>query len=103
MHDHIVLIAVLPFRNLTSDPDQNYFIRGFLEDLIAELSRFPLMEVISAESSFAISENSEMASIGRLGAPYLLTGSFRRGEGVLRINAQLVEAENGRNLWAHRF
>src|SRR5688500_3738452 len=104
MQEHAVSIAIVPFRNLTPDQDEDYFIRGFLEDLITELSRFPSLEVISAESSFAVTpRDAADPAAGRLRARYLLQGSFRRGERVLRINAQLVEADAGRNLWAQRF
>lgn len=97
-------LAVLPFANLSEDPAQAWFARGFAEDLAGELSRFRPLRVISAFSSFgADPAAAPRDTAGRLGARYLLTGSVRRGSESLRLAAELVDAEAGRQLWAQRY
>jgi TolB-like protein/Tfp pilus assembly protein PilF len=98
-------IAVLPFRNLNADPDQQYLSDGITEDIITELSRYRELMVIARNSSFRFREQSaDTAQIGReLGADYLLEGSLRKAGNRLRITAQLIEAASGGHLWAERY
>jgi TolB-like protein len=93
-------IAVLPFENPSGDPEQEYFARGFVEELVTELSRFPTVEVIHPRTSFALP--SERPS-EELSVDYLLRGSVRRLGSVVRVAGQLVEARGGRQIWADRF
>ena len=98
-------IAVLPFSNLSGDPEQAYFADGVVEDIINALSRFKSLFVISRSSSFAY--RGRMASIRQvgceLGVRYVLEGSMRRAGGQLRCTAQLVDAATGGHVWADRF
>ena len=93
-------IAVLPFENPSGDPEQAYVARGFVEELITELSRFPTLEVIHAPGSEA---RGGAASFPGLPVSHLLRGSIRRLGDRLRIGAQLVQAADGRQIWADRF
>ena len=98
-------IAVLPFENLSGDPEQAYFSDGVTEDIIRELSRFRELHVISRNSSFRYrGESVDMRQVGReLGVHYVVEGSIRRSGPQLRISVQLIEAESGNNLWAERY
>jgi adenylate cyclase len=98
-------IAVLPFANLSGDPEQEYFADGFTEDIITELSRFPSLSVIARNSSFEYrGKSQDIKKIGReLGARYLVEGSVRRRGLQIRITAQLIDANTGRHLWAERY
>jgi TolB-like protein len=99
-------IAVLPFTNISADPDQEFFADGLTEDLITELSKAPGLFVIARHSSFAFKNQSvDVRRVARdLGVRYVLEGSARRAAGRIRINAQLIEArEGGGHLWAERF
>ena len=98
-------IAVLPFTNMSSDPEQGYFADGLSEDLITDLSKVPGLFVISRHSSFAYKGRSvDIRSIGRdLGVRFVVEGSVRRAIDRIRINVQLIEAEGGMHLWADRF
>jgi TolB-like protein len=98
-------IAVLPFANMSGDPEQDYFADGIAEEIITALSRMRLLFVIARNSSFAYKGRSvDEKQIGReLGVRYLLEGSVRRAAGRIRITGQLVEAETGLQLWADRF
>lgn len=98
-------IAVLPFVNVGNDPEQEAFADGLTEDLITDLSRSPGLFVIARNSVFAYKGEARnvRAIAGDLGVRYLLEGSARRAAGRVRINAQLVDAENGDHLWAERF
>jgi adenylate cyclase len=98
-------IAVLPFENLSGDPEQAYFSDGVTEDIIRELSRFRELHVISRNSSFRYRGRSmDMRQVGReLGVHYVVEGSIRRSGQQLRISVQLIEAETGNNLWAERY
>jgi adenylate cyclase len=98
-------IVVLPFTNLSNDPDQQYFADGMTEDLTTDLSRIAHMFVIARSTAF-IYRNKPIAAkqIGReLGVRYVLEGSVQRLAGQVRINAQLIEAETNAHLWAERF
>jgi adenylate cyclase len=98
-------IVVLPFINLSSDPDQQYFADGITENLTTDLSRIPDMFVISSNSAFTYQgKRAETRQIGQeLGVRYVLEGSVERlGTGV-RLNAQLIDSETHAHLWAERF
>ena len=98
-------IAVLPFHNMSGDPDQEYFADGMVEDIITALSRFKALFVIARNSSFAYrGKVVDSKQIGReLGVRHVLEGSVRKGGGRVRITGQLIEAETGSHLWADRF
>jgi len=98
-------IAVLPFTNMSGDPEQEFFSDGITEDIITELSRFPNLLVIARNSSFAYKGKSVSTStIAReLGVQYVLEGSVRRSGQRVRVTAQLIDAVNGRHLWAERY
>ncbi|MGB5743477.1 MAG: winged helix-turn-helix domain-containing protein, partial [Sedimenticolaceae bacterium] len=98
-------LAVLPFENLGDDPADDYFSDGMTDDLITDLSQLPDIFLISRQSSFSYKDKSvDPRTVGReLGVRYLLVGSVRRGGGTLRVNAQLVDALRGEQLWAERF
>ena len=98
-------IVVLPFENLSKDPDQQYFADGITEDLTTDLSRIGGMFVISRDSAFTYKDKPINAKqIGReLGVRYLLEGSVQRSANEVRINAQLIAADTDGHLWAERF
>jgi TolB-like protein/class 3 adenylate cyclase/Tfp pilus assembly protein PilF len=98
-------IVVLPFANLGTDPEQQYFVDGITEDLTTDLSRIPGMFVISRNSAFTYRNKPvETKQIGRgLGVRYVLEGSVQRSGQQVRVNAQLIDAETGAHLWAERF
>ena len=93
-------IAVLPFENPSGDPEQGYLARGFVEELITELSRFPTLEVVHAPSSEGPGVTGPAPD---LPVSHLLRGSVRRLGDRIRIGAQLVQAADGRQIWAERF
>ena len=98
-------IAVLPFQNMSGDPEQEYFADGMVEEIITALSRIRWLFVIARNSSFTYKgKSADVKQVGRqLGVRYLLEGSVRKGGNRVRITAQLVEAETGAHLWADRF
>jgi adenylate cyclase len=98
-------IAVLPFANMSGDPEQEYFADGITEDIITDLARFDSLFVISRNSSFHYKGQSpNIQKVGReLGVLYVVEGSVRRAGKRVRITAQLVEAETGNHLWAERY
>jgi TolB-like protein len=98
-------IVVLPFANLSNDPDQQYFSDGITDDLTTDLSRMTDMFVISRNTAFTYRNKPvDTKQIGReLGVRYVLEGSVRRSGNQLRINAQLIDAETDAHLWAERF
>lgn len=98
-------IAVLPFTNLSSDPEQEYFAAGLAEDLITDLSKVPGLAVIARNSSFAYKDKStETEAIARdLGVKYLVRGSVRRAADKVRINAWLIDTAEESPIWADRF
>ncbi len=98
-------IAVLPFDNLSGDPEQAYFCDGIAEDLITRLATLRDFPVIARNSSFAYKGRAvDVKQLGSaLGVAYLVEGSVRRAAGRVRITAQLVEAKSGHHLWAERF
>jgi TolB-like protein len=99
------VVAVLPFQNLSDDPDQVYFSDGITEDVITELSRFREFLVIAQHSSFSFrGRNIDVREIGRaLGASHVIEGNVRRAGDRVRINVQLVDASIGTHLWAERY
>ena len=98
-------IAVLPFANLSGDPEQEYFADGMVEEIITALSRIRWLFVIARNSSFTYKGRAiDVKQVGReLGVRYVLEGSVRKAGGRVRITAQLLEAESGAHLWADRF
>jgi TolB-like protein/Flp pilus assembly protein TadD len=98
-------IAVLPFANMSGDPEQEYFADGIAEDLITELSRFGELFVIARNSTFVFKGTAvDIQEVGRsLGVHYVVEGSVRRTANRVRVNAQLIEASTGRHLWAERY
>ena len=96
---------MLPFDNMSGDPEQVYFSDGMTEEVITELSRFRELMVIARNSSFAFrGQSMDVREIGRqLGAAYIVEGSVRRADQRVRIAAQLVEAATGAHLWADRY
>ncbi len=98
-------IAVLPFDNMSGDPEQDYFADGITEDIITELSRFKSLFVTARNSTFSFKGQSlEVKEVGRrLGVRYVVEGSVRRAGKRLRITAQLIDAVNDAHLWAERY
>ena len=98
-------IAVLPFASLSSDPQQEYLADGLVEDAIASLSRLRWLFVIARNSTFSykgLAVDTRLVA-GDLGVRYVLEGSVRRTGNRPRVTAQLIEAENGRQVWAERY
>src|SRR5262245_48795747 len=98
-------IAVLPFANLSSHPEQEYMVDGIVDDIITELSRFSELFVIARNSSFQYKgKPTDVRQIGReLGVGYVLEGSVRRGGERIRISAQLIDAATGAHRWAEHY
>ena len=98
-------IAILPFTNLSSDPEQEYFADGMVEDIITALSRFKALFVIARNSSFTYKGRAaDVKQVGReLGVRYVLEGSVRKAANRVRITGQLVDTATGAHLWAERF
>ena len=98
-------IAVLPFTNMSGDPEQEYFSDGITEDIITEFSRFPSLFVIARNSSFTFKgEAADVTEVGRkLGVAYVVEGSVRKAGNRVRITAQLIEAASHYHLWAERY
>jgi TolB-like protein len=95
-------IAVLPFANMSGDPEQEYFADGMVEEIITALSRIRWLFVIARNSSFTYKGQSvDVKQVGReLGVRYVLEGSVRKAGGRVRITGQLIEATSGTHLWA---
>ncbi|HET9849181.1 MAG TPA: adenylate/guanylate cyclase domain-containing protein [Candidatus Dormibacteraeota bacterium] len=98
-------IAVLPFQNMSGDPDQEYFVDGMVEEIITALSRIRWLFVVARNSSFTYKGRAvDVTQVGReLGARYVLEGSVRKSGGRVRITGQLIDAVTGMHLWADRF
>ncbi len=98
-------IAVLPFQNMSGDPEQEYFVDGMVEEIITALSRIRWLFVIARNSSFTYKGQAiDVTQVGReLGVRYVLEGSVRKAGGRVRITAQVIEALVGAHLWADRF
>jgi adenylate cyclase len=98
-------IAVLPFENMSGDPDQEYFADGMVEEITTALSRFQWLFVIARTSTFAYKGRAvDVKQVSReLGVRYVLEGSVRKSANRVRITAQLIDATSGAHLWADRF
>src|SRR5262245_9172463 len=98
-------IAVLPFTNMSGDPESDYFADGMAEEIITALSQCPGLKVIARNSSFIYKGRAiDIRQVGReLGADFVLEGSVRRNQERLRITAQLIQANAGTHVWADRF
>lgn len=98
-------IAVLPFQNLSGDPEQAYFADGVVEEIITALSRVRWLFVVARNSSFTYRGGAaDLKQVGqRLGVSYVLEGSLRKAADRIRITGQLIEASTGAHLWADRF
>jgi TolB-like protein len=98
-------IAVLPFQNMSGDPEQEYFVDGMVEEIITVLSRFPRLVVIARNSSFTYKgKAADVRQVGReLGVRYVLEGSVRKAGNRVRIAGQLINSETGAHIWADRF
>ena len=98
-------LAVLPFENMSGDPEQEYFADGMVEEITTALSRFKWLFVIARNSSFTFKGKTiDVKEVGRrLGVRYVLEGSVRMASGKLRITGQLIDAVTGAHIWADRF
>ena len=98
-------IAVLPFQNMSGDPEQEYFANGVVEDIITALSRSKSLFVIARNSSFTYKGKAvDIKQVGReLGVRYVLEGSVRKSAGRVRITGQLIDSTTGAHVWADRF
>lgn len=98
-------VAVLPFDNMSGDVNENYFVDGLTEDIIAELARNPELQVIARNSTFALrGQAADMRELGdRLGATYIVEGSARRADDQLRVVAQLIDTRSGAHLWSRSY
>ena len=98
-------IAVLPFQNMSGDPEQDYFADGIVEDIITALSRYHSLFVIARNSSFTYKGRAvDVKQVGRdLGVRYVLEGSVRKSADRVRVTGQLIDAATGAHLWADRF
>jgi adenylate cyclase len=98
-------IAVLPFENMSGDPEQEYFADGMVEEITTALSRFKWLFVIARNSSFTFKGQAvDVKEVGRrLGVRYVLEGSVRKASGKVRITGQLIDAVTGAHIWADRF
>ncbi len=98
-------IAVLPFQNMSGDPEQEYFADGMVEEITTALSRFKWLFVIARNSSFAFKGKAvDVKEVGRrLGVRYVLEGSVRKAAGKVRITGQLIDAMTGVHIWGDRF
>jgi adenylate cyclase len=98
-------LAVLPFDNMSGDPEQEYFADGITEDIITDVSKISGLFVIARNSSFAFKKQSvDVKDVGRkLGVKHVLEGSVRKSGMRVRINVQLIDAESGGHIWADRY
>jgi adenylate cyclase len=100
-----IAIAVLPFENMSGDPEQEYFADGMVEEITTALSQFKWLFVIARNSSFTLKGKAvDVKEVGRrLGVRYILEGSVRKAAGKVRITGQLIDAVTGAHIWADRF
>lgn len=98
-------IAVLPFDNMSKDPEQEFFVDGLTEDIITSLSRFKDLDVIARNSTFQYKGQSvDVRQVGQeLRARYILEGSVRKANNTLRVTGQLLDADDGSHLWAETY
>ena len=96
---------MLPFQNMSGDPEQEYFADGMVEDIITALSRFQWLFVIARNSSFTYKGKAvDVRQVAReLGVRYVLEGSVRKAGNRVRVTAQLIDAATGNHLWAERY
>ena len=99
------VIAVLPFKNMSGDPEQDHFCDGLVDDILTTLSKVAGLRVIARHSSFAFKDRAlDVREVGRLlGARYVLEGGMRKSGRRIRINAQLIDARDGAHVWAERY
>jgi adenylate cyclase len=100
-----ISIAVMPFRNLSPEPDTEYFANGFVEDLTADLTRFSSLRVFAAQSTFTLDrlDFPENTLAEKWDLDVVLRGSVRRGAANLRVGVQLVRVRGNETIWAERF
>src|SRR5262249_57123584 len=98
-------IAVLPFQNLSGDPEQEYFADGIVEEITTAISRLPWLFVIARNSSFTFKGRAvDVRQVAReLGVRYVLEGSVRKAGNRVRIAGQLIDTASGAHIWADRF
>jgi TolB-like protein len=98
-------IAILPFENLSGDPEQQYFSRGITADIITELSRFHEIRVTASNSSFALQDKNVALrdKAAQLGVEYMVEGSVRKAGNRVRVTAQLIDAETMNHAWAEKY
>jgi TolB-like protein/class 3 adenylate cyclase len=98
-------LAVMPFTNLSGDPEQEYFVDGIVEDIITGLSRLKWLHVVARNSTFAYKGRAvDLKQVGReLGVRYVLEGSLRKAGNRVRVTAQLIAAASGTHVWAERY
>jgi TolB-like protein/Tfp pilus assembly protein PilF len=98
-------IAVLPFQNISGDPEQEYFVDGIVEDIITGLSRIKWLFVVARNSTFVYKGRAvDVKQVGReLGVRYVLEGSLRKAGNRIRLTAQLIESDSGTHVWAERY
>src|SRR5439155_14141033 len=98
-------IAVLPFQNMSGDPEQDYFADGMVEEIITALSRFRQLFVIARNSTFTYKgQAADVKQVSReLGVRYVLEGSVRKGGNRVRVTAQLIDATSSAHVWAERY
>src|SRR5256714_9637724 len=99
------LIAVLPFTNMSGDPEQEYFSDGITEDIITDLSKISALSVIARHTSFTYKEKAvKVQNVGKeLGADFILEGSVRKAGARVRVTGQLINSNDGTHIWAERF
>jgi TolB-like protein len=98
-------IAVLPFVNMSNDPDQEYFSDGLSEELLNLLSKIPELKVIGRTSSFSFKGKNEDLRVigGKLGVAHILEGSVQKEGNKIRVTAQLIKVADGSHLWSERY
>jgi adenylate cyclase len=98
-------IAILPFDNISNDPEQEYFCDGVVEDIITEISKFRWLSVIARNSTFTYKGKSvDIKTVGEeLGARYVVEGSVRKAGNRIRVTAQLIDSTDGSHVWAERY
>ena len=98
-------ILVLPFSNLSADPEQQYFSDGITEDIATELCRFGSLDVLARQSAFVLRDRAKdvHAALANLGANYVLKGSIRKAGNRVRLNGQLINSKSGKQVWAERY
>ncbi len=105
MDDYSVSIAVMPFRNLSPEPEMEFFADGFVEDLIADLTRFLTLRVVASQSTFGLSQTDRSVDdvAEEWDLQYVLEGSVRRGGSEIRVSVQLIRVDGHETVWAERF